>query len=77
MFSKFLFLILFVGLIGCSIDYKEANDKAVEKLNAQIKAEKFEEIYNDSYTGAKQTVSKTEFVERMREAFIRIDNFPK
>lgn len=36
--------ILLLATSSCSADYKEANNKAVEKLNAQVKAENFEEF---------------------------------
>jgi hypothetical protein len=69
-FSRQLFcLIILAGVtISCTIDNKEANERAVESLNKQLKAEEFELIYNQSSNLAKSSVSKNEFIERMKAA---------
>jgi len=69
--------IFLLTILSCSIDYKEANDKAVEKLNAQVKAEKFEEIYNNSSEITRSTISKSEFVERMKKAVEKMKEVDK
>lgn len=68
MFSKFLFLILFVSLNSCSINYKEANKKAVERFRLQLIEGKFEGIYENSKENTKYFVSKEEFLENLKRA---------
>lgn len=75
MFSKMLFLILLVGLNSCSIDYKEANKRAVGKLRLQIIEGKFEEIYNQSKENTKYYISKEEFLENMQLAVKTMKEF--
>jgi hypothetical protein len=75
MFGKLLFLILFVGLNSCSIDYKEANKRAVERFRLQIAEGKFEEIYNQSKENTKYYISKEEFLENMQLAVKTMKEF--
>jgi hypothetical protein len=66
--NKFLCLIFLVGFASCSANYKEINDKSVEKLRSQIIEGKYEEIYAQSTSLVKSTISKAEFIERMEVA---------
>jgi hypothetical protein len=69
---KFLFMVLIIGLFSCSIDYKEANKKTVEKFRAQLTEGKFEELYNSN---VKAYISKKEFVENMKLAISTMKEF--
>jgi hypothetical protein len=64
---------LLLGLVvffnsACSDDVKARNEQAVENLNVQIKREKFDEIYEQSTNQVKTTISKNDFIERMKVA---------
>ena len=72
MFIKFLILILCVGLISCSPDYKAANKRSVEKLRLKLLEGDFESIYIRS---AGVYISKEEFVENMKAAVKRMKDF--
>lgn len=64
--NKKIFSVLFVVLISLAcLDYQKANENAFDKLNIQIKAERFDEIYEQSSTLLRDKISKKEFVERM------------
>ena len=69
---KICCLILFIGLIGCSTDYKEANKIAVEKLKIKLLEGKFEELYN---ANIQAYMSKEEFVENMKFAVSTMKEF--
>jgi hypothetical protein len=69
---KFFFIFFTISLFSCSIDYKEANKKAVESFRAQIIAGKFEEHYNSN---VKAYISKEEFVENMKLAVSTMKEF--
>ena len=69
---KFFFIFLIIGLFNCSIDYKEANEKAVERFRAQLIAGKFEELYNNN---VKEYISKEEFVQNMKLAVSTMKEF--
>ena len=64
----FCLVSLITFMLCCSTDYREANDKAVEKLRTQIIEEKYEEIYDHTSTISKAKISRNEFVERMKKA---------
>jgi hypothetical protein len=69
MFNKLIkiYIVAVLFLIsGCSQFRADANDKFVKKLNSQIRAENFEQIYNDFSLNVKESVSKQEFIERMQ-----------
>lgn len=76
MFRKLFSFLMFVCLIGCSIQYKEANKQAVNKLNNQFKQENYDEIYQQSSNFLKRSISKEEFVlivKRIREKMKDVD----
>ncbi|MDQ3132528.1 MAG: hypothetical protein M3Q99_17415 [Acidobacteriota bacterium] len=75
MFRKFFLFLLFISLIGCSIDYKEANKKAVERLRNQLLEGKYEEIYNQSENNIKYYISKEEFLGNMKLAVSTMKEF--
>lgn len=64
----------FIALISfsCSIYYNKANDQAVERLNAQIKQEKYDEIYSQSSEILRRSISKEEFISKMKIATERM-----
>mgnify|MGYP001462710450 CR=1 FL=1 len=77
-FMRFkIVLVTFVLLsaFACSTYYKKANENAVEKLNAQIKKEKYDEIYSQSSEILKRTISKEEFNSKMKIATERMKEF--
>lgn len=75
MFQKLLLLFFIIGLLGCSIDYREANKEAVERLRTQLVENKFEEIYKQSEDRLKIYISKEEFVENLKIAVAEMKEF--
>ena len=69
--------IILIVLISsaCSIYYEKNNDQAVEKLNSQIKQEKFDEIYSQSSEILRRSISKQEFIFKMKIATDRMKEF--
>ena len=59
-------------MFNCSIDNKEANKIAVEKLRAQLITGKFDKLYNDNIKGY---MSKQEFVENIKFAVSMMKEF--
>jgi hypothetical protein len=75
--NKKLASFFFIALISfsCSIYYNKANDQAVERLNAQIKQEKYDEIYSQSSEILRRAISKEEFISKMILATERMKEF--
>jgi hypothetical protein len=75
--NKKLASFFFIALISfsCSIYYNKANDQAVERLNAQIKQEKYDEIYSQSSEILRRSISKEEFVSKMKIATEKMKEF--
>lgn len=62
-----LFLIGLLFSATACIDYKLTNEKLIERLNSQMKAGEYEQIYNESSSSAKNyKYSKEEFIERLK-----------
>ncbi len=59
----FVFLTL---LAGCGIQ-KEANKRAVERLNGQFKRENYDEMYQQSSDILKRSISKEEFISKVKD----------
>ncbi len=53
---------------ACSPNYRDSNDKAVEKLRQQLISEKFGEIYEGSSSITRAQLSQDDFVEKMKDA---------
>lgn len=75
MFYKISLFLLVFGLTGCSINYKEANKRAVNTFHSQIVEGKFEEIYEQSEANIKPYVSKEEFLGNMKLAVEKMKEF--
>ncbi len=75
--NKKLASFFFITLISfsCSVYYNKANDQAVERLNSQIKQEKFDEIYSLSSEILRRSISKEEFISKMKIATERMKEF--
>ncbi|MBC7901255.1 MAG: hypothetical protein H7070_14510 [Saprospiraceae bacterium] len=50
---------------GCSSNYKEANNKAVETLRHQLVNDRFGEIYDQSSEITKSQLTRKQFVEKI------------
>jgi hypothetical protein len=63
-------LVLVVGCIAvnCSVNYRGANQVAVEKLRQQLIAERFDEIYRDSSGITRASMTSDEFANEMTAA---------
>jgi hypothetical protein len=68
--NKKLSSIILIVLIsfGCSMYYEKANDQAVERLNTLIKQGNYDEIYNQSSEILRRSISKEEFISKMKIA---------
>lgn len=64
-FATWVALYLFIGL-ACSINYRPANDRAVERLRQELLNEKFSEIYDGTSSITKAQVRHEEFAEKMK-----------
>ena len=64
----FCSLILIIGLCFGFISYRNNVDNLFSKLSYQIKEEKFEDLYFESSESIKTTLTKQQFVEKMKEA---------
>ena len=66
---KFLIcLFLFLTTINCSQHNNEKSANLIENLNLQIKAENYEQIYDELSDSAKRSTPKEEFLERIDRA---------
>lgn len=67
-FIIYLFLLSILTLLVSCGFYKKSNQRLVERLNSQIKSEKYDEIYSESSNLAKKyKYSKDEFIERLKK----------
>jgi len=62
-------------LASCSVVLQKANDRAAERLNTQIKQERYDEIYNQSSESLRRSITKEEFNSKMKIATERMKEF--
>lgn len=63
--ASIAFIIL--TLLSCSNFQKEANKRAVEKLNNQFKQENYDEMYHQSSSILQHSITKDEFISIVKE----------
>lgn len=64
----FICLCLVIATINCSRINESSNNELIEKLNLQIKAGNYEQIYSELSDSAKISTPKEEFLERINKA---------
>ena len=60
--------LLVVAVIGYLIFSKPSKERLIQNLNAQLRAEKFEQLYEDADDSVHLNVDKEKFVKRMKMA---------
>lgn len=60
-------VVVFAAVVCGCIDYRQANDAAVEKLRQRLIDEDFDEIYRNTSTVTQAQLPRDEFAERMKE----------
>ena len=71
---KFVFIVLLSSVLiaNCTVDYKKRGDELIDRLNLQVKAAEFDQLYEELSGEAKRSTPKDEFIRNMDEVVSRM-----
>jgi hypothetical protein len=67
-----LIALLMLAVAGCLIFSKPSKERLLKNLSAQLREEKFEQLYEDADDSVRLNVAKEKFVQRMKKAATKL-----